>query len=150
MGAAVSDLTEFLLARIAEDEAVARVNTDQPENPQWDTWSVERRDDRAVLLRQVAPGSGFTKSDYLVVSYWDIRFLDQLARWDPARVLDECETKRQIVGLHSKATRSIYTPTCLRCRDLWPCTELRLLAVPYRDHPDYRSEWAPTSPGGQQ
>jgi hypothetical protein len=26
----------------------------------------------------------------------------------------------------------------------WPCETLKLLALPYADHPDYRPEWAPT------
>jgi hypothetical protein len=26
----------------------------------------------------------------------------------------------------------------------WPCQTLRLLALPYADHPDYRPEWKPT------
>ncbi len=25
----------------------------------------------------------------------------------------------------------------------WPCTTLRLLALPYASHPDYRQEWKP-------
>lgn len=49
----------------------------------------------------------------------------------PARVLIECEVKRRIVALHAHQ-EGFFTPD-----------ELRALALPYADHPDYRQEWRP-------
>lgn len=96
-----------------------------------------------------------------------------IARHDPARVLREVEAKRQIVDLHPYTTqraassetslRSAYgpnwekrlknldTPYCETCdvddgviaSDGTPCETLRLLALPYADHPDYREKWRP-------
>jgi hypothetical protein len=102
-------LTEFLLARIAEDEANATRGCE-------------------------------------VHSHVDVYHPD--GHPDP-RVLAECATKRQIIELHGLNDGTDW-PVCLVCCDsagyeaeLYPCATLRLLAVPYADHPDYRQEWRP-------
>jgi len=73
---------------------------------------------------------------------------EHIARWHPARVLAEGDTKRRIIEQHHRSG-----VTCPRCslgtedgqvvfeRD--PCETLRALALPYADHPDYQPEWAP-------
>jgi len=102
-------LTEFLLARIAEDEEWVR-------HPDWC---------RAVADDQACDCDG------------------------PARVLAECEAKRRIVERHGgtnwgAAPGDPYPMMCDECQDaLWPCPTLRLLALPYADHPDYDEEWRP-------
>lgn len=70
--------------------------------------------------------------------------------WDPARVLAECDAKRNIVELHTGSHEcSGYNDTtgdfdnCLWVLDGDSCTTLRLLATPCSYHPDYRQEWAP-------
>jgi hypothetical protein len=80
-----------------------------------------------------------------------------IARWDPARVLAECEAKRRIVEMHrlggsytpgsEDASGFDYCGTCgsgepYEYPTPWPCPTLRLLALPYVDHPDYRQEWS--------
>jgi hypothetical protein len=72
-----------------------------------------------------------------------------IARHDPARVLAEVDAKRQMLELH----HSIELPTemldaCAECEVTgvypeYPCRTLRLLALPYAEHPDYREEWRP-------
>ncbi|WP_405662004.1 DUF6221 family protein [Streptomyces sp. NBC_01166] len=49
-----------------------------------------------------------------------------VALHDPARVLREIEAKRRILARHA--------------RDPWPCHNLRDLASPYTDHPDYPAQ----------
>jgi len=107
-------LTEFLLARIAEDEASAPY----------------------AISSLTEAGSA-------------------LVRYSPARVLAECEAKRQIVEEHPIVRHVFLGMTaeegCERCnwnRDYgWdeggPCLTLRLIALPYAYHPDYRDEWKP-------
>lgn len=83
---------------------------------------------------------------------------DHIIRHDPARVLREIEAKRQLVKLHGAATLRAgggaqYYATATVCRSCepnhqfpelsWPCDTLRLLALPYADHPDYLAEWRP-------
>lgn len=100
----MSDLAEFLLARIAEDEADAR---------------------------------GFDGG---------------YCQWGSARVLAECEAKRRIVEWCSERNRiwagtladdptdpTKHIPGDYVHKEDAPV--LRLLALPYADHPDYRQEW---------
>ncbi len=128
-------LTEFLLARIAEDE------------------DEERR------IQETSPGS--------VYNY--VRRGASLGRAQVGihsiadRVLVECEAKRQIVELH-RSTRHHQlgrddwtTNECEICLldadegggpyaltfEPLPCPTLRLLALPYADHPDYDEAWRP-------
>ncbi|QGZ53355.1 hypothetical protein GPZ77_34560 (plasmid) [Streptomyces sp. QHH-9511] len=70
--------------------------------------------------------------------------------WSPSRVLAEVDAKRRIVDLHQESLESGYsTDFCRECdfggvsQSYYPCATLRLLALPYADHSDYRDEWRP-------
>lgn len=112
-------LTEFLLARIAEDEAVARAYEDG------DNWP--------------NPYIGDGDSS-------DLAWVD---RFTAGRVRAECEAKRRIVELHEGAHEcstydtegEIDNCTWVLATDM--CSTLRLLALPYADHPDYDEAWRP-------
>ncbi len=124
-------LTDFLLARIAEDEAVARLAADTEGAEKWAT---------------LPPGELPNVDAHMGT-------LPHIARHDPARVLAECEAKRRIVELHDV---DCYVGTgpdgddeyfCEGCRtstidpaDI-QCPTLRALTLSYADHPDYRDEW---------
>jgi len=76
----------------------------------------------------------------------------------PARVLREVEAKRRAIGAHV-ADEKGHCRTCAHWGSDWvdgfkvdrlsyegvraPCLTLRLLALPYVDHPDYCEEWRP-------
>lgn len=55
---------------------------------------------------------------------------------DPKRVLAECEAKRWIVEVSTTTVKS--HGLCTRCVT---CITVRLLALPYADHPDYDPKW---------
>lgn len=149
------DLIEFLKARLDEDEqgAHAAIRGGNPavgELGQWsayleggdDGWAVE--DDAAGI----APG---------VVG--DERVAAHVARHDPARVLREVETKRQLLHAHARDHECIslldqgeHSVVDDRPWEYWeakdtaehgPCLVVRLIALPYSDHPDYREERKP-------
>ena len=125
-------LTEFLLARIAEDEKAARKAArfpyDEPTDAPWE---------RARLA--VASGVS-TSSDA------------HIARHDPARALRECEAHRALVESAQMIIDSFgdwdATPGALA---MWPDVSrrersqaharLHALADIYSDHPDYLPEW---------
>jgi hypothetical protein len=110
-------LADFLLARIAEDEADAQVALGP--SPFWfagDEWSSVLGSDREGCADA------------------------HIIRWRPDRVLAECEAKRRIVELHKRSIHS-EEDMCFSCIEEWPCPTLRLLALPYASHPDYREEW---------
>jgi hypothetical protein len=179
------DLTDFLLARIAEDDEAARAATPGPW--EWDRtprgyWGHQPPDlvtvakeppysDGSVEPLGVVVSSYGYDADGLNVSDEDA---EHIARHDPARVLAECDAKRRIVEAEARRrrTKDNVTATSQKAPDDWvdvtwmdenfqpheehvsqqefnerftepapPSETLRLLALPYADHPDYREEW---------
>lgn len=112
----MSALTTFLLARIAEDEEVARATAIPP----------------------------WTSDGHYVGNHTWIAEVDgpedgrHIARWDPARVLAECEAKRAIVGhcASGLANGSFGESTLAEAT-------VRCLAQVYADHQDFDPAWAP-------
>lgn len=109
-------LTEFLLARLDEDEAAARDAKD--------------RLDPFGKARHFYP-DGVGQDDW-GVSFYNVH---------PARVLAEVTAKRQIV----ESCRADYEYAQGRNDDTTEVAEevLWALALPYADHEDYRAEWGP-------
>lgn len=72
----------------------------------------------------------------------DERQAEHIARHDPARVLREVEAKRQLLEMYREA--KVYydanrSAPAGEAHGLW--TAVRLLALAWADHPDYRAEW---------
>lgn len=119
------ELVEFLAARLDEDEQVAR--------------------------------AADSKLGYLVgaVDYWfpeAERDEQHAVRHAPGRVLAEVDAKRRSVALHHAELVEAKSPDgddravlwCWECDgEAFPCRTLRLLALPYADHPDYDEAWRP-------
>jgi hypothetical protein len=64
----------------------------------------------------------------------------------PERMARECEAKRRIVAEHPHLMFMVTDPkpaACDRCQVRGWCPTIRLLALPYADHPDYDEEWRP-------
>jgi len=119
----VSDLVEFLRQRLDEDERTARIVNADPTSDCW--------------FDCAGDGHG-----------------DHHLRWNPARVLAEVDAKRRILDEHAPFSQPqkmawgeiIACSTCGSVDDSpteWPCSTVRLMALPYADHPDYREEWRP-------
>lgn len=116
-------LTEFLLARIEADETAARHAVRPGLAGEWesDGGAVGIMHDRYDMFAETIVYNEGTPS---------LEEATHIARWDPNRVLAECEAKRRIVKKHTHE----YSPH-LRCG------ELLLLASVYADHPDFQPEW---------
>lgn len=123
-------LTEFLLARIAEDEQSARdTGADAMTGTRWKHWPED--------------------------AYNEI----QAATLDHCRrVLVECEAKRRIVEREAEELHRAWRARAeehMQTFEQWFTkpygATLRDLASVYADHPDYRDEWRPVSvsPSGQ-
>lgn len=133
------DIVEFLRARLDEDERAARAAF-------WDAsgdsagWRLQRGaghyafvvmdglDDRVVIVDEPEASDREGVAVHIV-------------RHDPARVLREVEAKRRLLDLHRPDSDD--RPECGTCGPRHPCSTLRLLALPYADHDDYREEWTP-------
>lgn len=113
----MKDLAQFLHDRTNEDE----------------------RDAHNIHDRQ---SDGYLDSAYCICGY-------------PTRVLSEVKAKQRLLEEHTPAVtkgRPNRERGCLTCTtaQTWDvvaneanCLTLRLLALPYADHPGYREEWRP-------
>jgi hypothetical protein len=123
LGASMSDLTAFLLARIAEDEAEARDTLNDALVP----WNEAGQ----ILYR---------------AGWHAERASNHIDRWNPVRVLAECEAKRRIVEYHIEQ-RDRATRGDERDRALWSvavhqtATVVETMVQVYADHPDYDEAW---------
>jgi hypothetical protein len=107
-------LAEFLLARIAEDEADAQAAMPGP-------WTL----DGGTVM------AGHPTNEVVDWAYDENG--PHIARWDPARVLAECEAKREIVEQAGNVIEDEFVDAYHQV--------MSMLTRPYRDHPDYREEW---------
>jgi hypothetical protein len=118
-------LTEFLLARVTEDETAARRAGSA-------AWANSHHN---IYL------TGDQSSEVIAVGPWDGDLGDaaeHMARHDPARTLAECRAKRAIVAQYAAATPQT---SGTDAQALEQC--VMSLAQVYGDHPDYRPEWKP-------
>lgn len=109
----MSDIVEFLRARLHEDERLALnvLDTD-------DAWWVTR----LHLSQDLDP----------VQTHREDSDLTALARhFDRARMLREIAAKRQMLAWAEAMAPEMAVSL------------LELLALPYSEHPDYRQEWSP-------
>ena len=107
------NITEFLLARIAEDEAVARSLT----STAW-VEGIERSGSpgrwRGIAAHIVSDATAVDSAgiipDDAEVLRGSRQAVTHAARHDPARVLAECEAKRRILELHQAWPVLVETP----------------------------------------
>ena len=128
-------LTEFLLARIAEDEAVAQ-------KAGGDEWEYAACCGAMQIQTVRVDGTlGYEQHRAITRDYEGLSDSVEedagphVARHDPARVLAECKAKRRIVERY--AFLAEYGD------DGDARWVLPLLALPYADHPDFQEEWRP-------
>lgn len=124
-------ITEFLEARIAEDERVARSASPGP-------WSYSD-------IASVAGGTIYDPTVAIASVGYDVDHVDSrirrtrpdwqadatgrhIARHDPARVLAECAAKRAILDEYTGSPSTFQI--------------VAHMAAVYSDHPDYQQEWA--------
>ncbi|MCX4605485.1 DUF6221 family protein [Streptomyces anulatus] len=143
------DLVQFLRDRLDDDERIARHAVDGPwvdpmGGPIWGGY-----EERFVIAQQV--------------QRWNSQ---HIVRHDPARVLREVDAKRAVLNAYLPPDADVHPAlpcinfegqdpadydeydSCSRHLDAAPRSlrsdhVLRLLALPYADHSDYRDEWRP-------
>lgn len=151
----MTTLTEFLQARLDEDELLAQAAAAFITGSHWrshkDVVETAEDVDADYLARSVAVSGNWTVPEHI-------------ARHDPARVLAEVEGKRRIIAdllaePHFLNNSEWYgcravaegpgeddVPTGRECtcgRDARLDQYLRLFALPFADHPDYDPGWKP-------
>lgn len=174
----VSELVEFLRARLTEDETAARKAAGlcgcHPAAPSWSFRDGdEPTDGRILVVDEPHPTLKRKIGRKWNGSYEGLFMAEHIVRHDPVRVLAEVEAKKRLLELHPHTTmrqdlgearlRTSYGPNwekrlkrvddmfCTTCHvedgviesSGQPCETLRLLSLPYANHPDYREEWKP-------
>lgn len=125
-------LTEFLLERIAEDEA--RANSHFRDTDKLDGYKVGFDSMHGFAVS--APGSQYT------AYFPPEKFREQFCENVPdVRLLAECAAKRSIIKEHEI---TLINGTGWGCKadgySMDRCRTLRALAAVYADHPDYQQE----------
>lgn len=140
----MSDLMEFLLARLGEDEQVARAAAPGP----WEYQDIDSVGGGRICDPEVAIADVDWDNEPVDPRIRRFRPAEQadatgehIVRHHPARVLREVEAKRHIVREHHEQDPTAeWCPTC--DGQLVPCQTLLHIASIYADHGDYRPEWA--------
>lgn len=142
------DLAAFLRARLDEDEQAARA-------AEGAEWSVESRRKTREIDASKGPGTARSGvwvvtgegSSYGIADAADTAHAQHIARHDPSRVLAEVDAKRRAIAVHTSwefLARSKPEDPVARITTLATAQILWALALPYANHPDYRTEWAIT------
>lgn len=135
-------IVEFLEARLAEDEAVARACADADhEGPELRVRIVRGEGMYVFGPHEIAPSGRFGYEEDARTRHFE--------RHDPARVLREVAAKRAII-FQSVAADDYYAhmkffrlPTSLASGACGATGQaIKALASAYSSHPDYQKEWA--------
>jgi len=146
-GGGLVRLTEFLKARLDEDEQAARKAAEicgcHPIAPAW-SFHDERTDGRILIADNPHPETRHKLGRRWNGTYQELFAAEHIARWDPARVLAEVEAKRRIIREY-EAAAAYYDqhPDAPAGEAHGLYTTLKALALPYADHPDYHKDWRP-------
>ena len=124
-------VTEFLNARISEDEAVARRGEGATIFKDADFGDVDFRSGSDESILRVS------QRHLVEMHRSSLAMLEGMARWLPARVLAECAAKRSLVGLLQSDSRDPHNAM----RREWADEILRAFATVYAEHPDYDVTW---------
>ena len=119
-------IVDFLLARIAEDEAA--VERSRRHNAE----EVYANDNYGCLLVDPMRVLAECQAKRAIVALHKPTTLEDL--WGAARA----DIAKRLVCEYDSSPDSHLGDTTE-----WPCTTLRHLAAVYADHPDYRQEWRP-------
>jgi hypothetical protein len=155
-------LVEFLRQRLDEDEQIAQAANPPP-------WRLRPAGTEHRLAEHVIFGGSYPGDPEKLRQVADLEAAweraanaEHIARHDPARVLRQVEVLRRVVDCHkhtySDAVGERPRHGCEVCHvegdfvigggwseldpDGW-CETIRLLTLPYADHPDYNPAWQP-------
>lgn len=122
----MSDLVEFLRARLDEDEEVARAAAREMDGESWDAYFIFREGISISTDGPVEERDGYI-SHHEETSH--------ISRHDPSRVLREVEAKRQILWLYEGG--DAYERSVMEAA-------IEAMAAIYAEHPDCLDKWKPT------
>ena len=136
------NVTEFLKARIAEDEKIARDATQGP----WKWYAPEYDRTLGTLETETyKDGSTGPTSSVVTAHGYDEPLVDisggdacHIAAFNPARVLAEVQAKREAIAHYESMD---WEAECSGHQE-YAGRFILLMANVYADHPDYQDSWA--------
>lgn len=123
------NIVDFIEARITEDERIAH----EAASVDGEHWTEE--DPFGGDSPDRVEGSGDTAVGYDMFE----KVPPHIARHDPARVLRQCASLRQIVEDIQELVEDGEAPTLVHATTVW---RLAPVAAIWSDHPDFREGWA--------
>jgi len=161
------DLAAFLAARLDEDEAAAKRALDTVAGWPQEVWVTPEADELIPSVGVSEPSPKrylrlWNDAGRILTDHGWVVHDTAVCVWSEgvaARLLREAAAKRAVMAEHF-STDDLGAPipaVCNRCTTdaiqirfispteclPWPCPTVRALAAVYRNHPDYRQEWAP-------
>ncbi|MZF56929.1 hypothetical protein GTX53_24375 [Streptomyces sp. SID5594] len=136
----MDDLVQFLRNRLAEDAAIAQAAASTEGGGTWEAAS----ENGTPWVSGRAQSGEYAVPIVIEFEYGnpdDHQRAAHIARHDPARVLREIDAKRSLLELAERA--GDYHETFVNGFAAALESTLRLHAVAYTDHPDYRGTWRP-------
>ncbi|MFD9249531.1 DUF6221 family protein [Streptomyces bottropensis] len=144
----MDDLVQFLRDRLEQEEAACRAAR-KDGGGSWNLLAFERGDGaiyddmgNPVLTYDVDPSTGVAnRHDENPLGAQQAAFI---VRHDPDRVLTDIRAKRQLVDKYAEVADNDVNDVEYAHGYANALGEaVRLLALPYADHPNYRQEWRP-------
>lgn len=126
----MDDLVQFLRARLDEEQTEAEAASPGP-------WTVNAEGDEVLAVDGIAVADGFALSGRQLRAT-----TAHIARHDPDAVLRRVEAWRRLLFQFEQRGNSVRAVVAPSSGGVWD-DMLRLLALPYADHDDYRPEWRP-------
>jgi hypothetical protein len=129
-------LTEFITARLDEDEAIAQAVANALARSHWES-------DGHHVFAPARPG----RIELPITPGIDAELTNHIARFNPARALRDIEAKRRILDRHRNCGHGV--GYCDDGGGGWEledgtpvCSDKLDLAAIWSDHPDYQPDWA--------
>jgi hypothetical protein len=91
----------------------------------------------SLTQRPLGKPGRVTLTDFLLARITENEAMALSAGRNRDRALAECWAQRQVVHLHEDPGHP--------CGEPYPCTSLRILALPHTNHHDYNARWRPAS-----
>lgn len=148
-----SPIIDFIEARLEEDWQIAcEASQDGDAGNTWSVGAHRREFRQEARIGDDREDLVFDIKDGVCVGFDEL--LAFLTRHDPARVLREVAAKRRVMERHYRYDGSALYDYCAGCPsgddsgypevELNDCPELRDLAAPYSNHPDFDPNWSTT------
>lgn len=127
----MDDLVQFLRDRYDDDEQEASAASPGP-------WHVDAEADEVLAVDDIVVAEGFALSGRQLRAT-----TRHIARHDPARVLREVDAKRRAVDHYEDVRRHAPGHMAYILAEGAVGKQIKLMALPYADHPDYQDDWRP-------